>query len=45
MKIVLALVIAVVFNVALYFYLQAQPSPDVAEAPVKNSDKIVVHTP
>lgn len=45
MKVVIALVLAVLMNVVLYLYLQAQPAPPVAEAPLNTSQMIVVHTP
>jgi len=44
-KLVLALLLGMLVNAAVYIYLQQQPLPNVAEAPQKNSELIVVHTP
>lgn len=45
MKVLLVLLIAVLGNLALFFYLQTSNSPHIAEAPKKNSPIIVLKTP
>lgn len=42
LRVVLAIVIAVLGNLALYFYLQQFPSSNLAQAPEQNSPIIVV---